>query len=773
VTYAVKNTGESKLYIESIDPIAAPYQLLSTMPALPAVLDIGQILTVTLKFTPLFEQQYSTKVKINAKKTDSTCSLVDTTEIIGNGVQSSVIINKYIIDFGLVPWCKTVNDTIRISNSPTATSSFQINEMPEISGNYPQFFTIFKAPGVYPVVITQGDGVEFGIQFAMNGGSAGPKDAIFRFTTDNAENPIVEIELKGEFVPFNTMPNPASIDLGNIAVGFDAPSLFTLSNYSKLNEKINDIISISKEIIFQAPSNQIITSNGGTSIDNFIINLKNAGIFNDTIFVSFDEPCTDTIKIPFSANGITTTPLILIANDTVVSNFDTTITRELDFGDFPVCTDLGLLKIVDFRNNHEAPYIVLEETLISNSSGRFSIDQTGLTYPDTVRGFSNRYGAQIYFNTNAGIPGLYTAVLKLKIYANGNFYEYKINLKANIFNGKYTFNPNPVQIDAVVFTTNTADITILNAGPGDLYFEPIIPPGLKPIFDITPDPTGSTLSKGQSITFTISFTPTEIKSYSDSITFNLINSLCVDSYILYLNGNGKPSKVLSVWIPDLNTTPDQSNYKIPIYGKFSKSDDKLDNFGMIFKLKFNRSLFYPSDISDGNILENYLLGNDRIIKVQLNNISLSQTDSLISYLNGSTMLGDTIKTLMEFDSLNVSQPELISTLQSQNGSLTIEICIQGGNRLLSNVYSPASIVVIPNPVNDVFVVKVKALEKGIHTISILDLQGSKTLIHTWYNNNPGDEISFSVDAVKFASGLYYLELAAPTQVKVINLNIIK
>ena len=773
VTYAVKNTGNSKLYIESIDQLTAPFELYSTIPSLPVVLEVGEILTVTVKFTPLVQQQFSTEVKINAKKTDSTCSLIDTTEIIGKGVKSDITINKYVIDFGLIPWCKTVTDTIRISNSPSASSSFQINEIPKIIGNNPEYFKIIKAPGVYPVVITQGDGVEFGIEFSMNGGSAGPVDAIFKFTTDNPDSPEIEIILKGEFIPFNSMPTPDAIDLGNIAVGFDVPSSFLITNFAKINEQIGTITSLSTSIVFQNPSNLLINSNGGISTDKFTINLKNAGIFNDTIIVAMDQPCVDTIKIPFTANGILTTPLILIGSDTVVSDFDTLITREIDFGEFPVCNDLGLLKVVDFRNNREAPYVVLSEDLISNPSGRFSIDRTGLTYPDTVKPFLNRYGAQIFFDTKAGTPGLYTSVLRLKIYANGIFYEYKINLKANIYNGKYTFIPNPVQIDAVVFTKNTTDITITNVGPGDLYFEPIEGPTLKPIFDITPNPTGMTIAKGKFVKFTISFSPTELKSYSDSIVFHLINSLCVDTYTVYLNGIGKPSKELFVWIPDLITTPDKDNYQIPIYGKFSKKEDSLNDFGMVFKLSFNRSIFYPLNISNGNIVENYLIGNDRVIKILLNKVSLSSADTLISILNGSTLLGDSVTTPIKFDSLYVSQPELISTLKSKDGSLTIQICVEGGNRLFKNLNSPASIVATPNPVNDVFSIKVKALEKGDHKITIFDLQGNRTLIHSWYNNNPGDEITVSVDAQKFASGLYYLELSAPTQVKVINISIIK
>jgi hypothetical protein len=772
-SYTVKNTGETKLYIESIDPLALPYELISTVPALPAILEIGQTLTVSLKFTPMAVEQFSTKVNINAVKSDTTCALIASTEIISKGVQSDININKIIMDFGLVPWCKTVTDTIRISNSPSASASFQINEMPQIIGNYPQFFKIIKYPGSFPVVITQGDGVEFVIEFNLNSGSTGPKDAIFRFTTDSPESPEIQIGLKGEFVSFNTMPTPPSIELGNIAVGFDVISSFILSNFAKIDETIGSIKSTGNLINFQTPSNQIINPNGGISKVDFILNSKKSGNIFDTILVAFEEPCIDTLKIPVYANGILTNPLILIENDTVVSNFDTVITRELDFGDFPVCSDLGMLKVVEFKNNFEAPYIVLNEELISNPSGRFSIDRTGLTYPDTVKGLSNRYGAQIYFNTANGITGLYTAVIRFQLYINGIFYEYKINLKAKIFDGNYTFSLNPVKLEAIVFTTNSQNILIENIGPGDLYFEPIDGPTLKPIFDIFPDPAGNTVSIGNSITFKISFTPTDVLLYKDSIVFHLINSLCVETYTLYLEGNGRPSKELSVWIPDLITTPDQINYKIPIFGKFSKPLDSLNNFGMTFKLKFNRSIYFPTDILDGNLIENYLQGNERIIKVFLNNVSISNTDTIVSYLNGSTLLGDSIITPIEFDSLNVSQPELISTLKSSNGSLSIEICNQGGDRLLINGFSPASIIAIPNPVNDVFIVKVKALEKGSHILSIIDLQGNKSLIHNWYNNNPGDEISVSVDAHKFSSGLYYLELKAPTQVKVINLNIIK
>jgi hypothetical protein len=59
----------------------------------------------------------------------------------------------------------------------------------------------------------------------------------------------------------------------------------------------------------------------------------------------------------------------------------------------------------------------------------------------------------------------------------------------------------------------------------------------------------------------------------------------------------------------------------------------------------------------------------------------------------------------------------------ENGSLSIKVCPEGGNRLLDVHNRPVSIIVSPNPFSDNTTITLSLLESGFHKLELYNLNG--------------------------------------------------
>jgi len=773
LTFQLINTGNSKLYVTGVNPLPLPFEIVNIEPSLPTLINIFDTLTITVKFSPKEEGVYKGIVTVVAEKTNEACPLQSHTEIIGKAIAANIKINKMVLDYGNVPYCKEITDTIKISNPSTATSSFQITKAPIIRGPYSNLFKIIKSPNDNTPIITPGDGVQYEILFQPDKNIEGEVTAEFYFTTDETEFSEIVILLKANIVKFNVVSNPININLGNVPIGFDLFSNFTLTNLSEINEKIYEIKTINNQNTeFEILNNfldSIVYANSGSSNVRFIYKNLQSGSFTDTIFVIFDEPCLDTLKIAINGFGVISNPIVNIDDEPIIINLDTLEKRETSFGSFPKCYKNQFIKTLKYNNKSGAPYILISEELISNPSGRFSLDNSLVVYPDTVNTNQTKNGSQLIFNPFGADVGNYTAIVNIKLYVNGKIYSYKINLLANVYEGKFIIIPQNFQINATVNKTNTGQLTITNIGPENLEIKNLIGPFNPTIFSIQPDPTGIILLPNQSQIFTISFAPKELMNYKDSIIINSINSNCDSTFVIYLNGNAEPSKQLIVYFDSLIVEPNLKNYKIPLYAKFVEPNDELRNFNLEITTSFNRSLFFPTNIEQGNILSNIIVNNNRQLVLRFNNVDITPSDSIIGYIIGHTMLGEVDKTILEINNLNIIEKEQISNASSINGSLSIFICDEGGKRLLNHQFTPLNILVTPNPANDIVNISINTLEIGYHKLEITDIRGKLIYQIDWFSKSNNENKNIQI-INNFSNGVYFINVYSPTQVinKVLN-----
>ncbi|MDX9789726.1 MAG: choice-of-anchor D domain-containing protein [Candidatus Kapabacteria bacterium] len=761
-TFVLKNLGDAPLRIESINDIPPPFFVTGTDKSLPTVILPSEELRIYVEFRPTDETDYLEDFSVISIVTDTTCASFAFRRLSGKGVVSSVDVSTSEIDFGLVPWCDEAQQIISIRNPDSATISFTLTSNAEIVGDNPEAFEITN-PKNPPITITPGDGTQFNIRLSGKEAGTGIKTALFRINTDVPEIPVIEVVLKAEIIGFNVVPSPTPVIIGDLEIGFDAEASINLRNDSRLPAKMLSVSSNNPaSTSLPDVTGAVIAPNGGIYDLDFIFNSSNQPIGTE-IIIAFDEPCPDTLIIPVNVNYIEARERVLSGSQVFFN--DTTVTDTLDFGKFSPCQE-GLLKLIEFGNLSQGRYIVLNESIINLDDERFFAVGSGLSYPDTIHpGPNTKGGLQIYFDPDENDKGIYYAEYSTRLYLNGKVVNRKLILKAEVVEGRFDAYPFNSDFSAVLGLSDDGILTIKNSGPYNIRIIDVDGPN-NDVFVMTPEIVGLDIASGSELEINISFTPVSVDKYRDTIIVSFEIGACIKVVEFILEGNGTPSKILTIYIPDIIADPADNNVKIPIYAKLDKADDLLREF-MIesIEVRLRRSMYYPRDIEGGELIESSLVDDYRLIKFKIDNILVSSNDSLIAEIDGAAMLGDTDFTNIEILNVEYSQKVLVSQVNTINGSLQSTICAEGGDRLLRQIGSGSRIEVNPNPAGDVINIKIHTIEKGLHTVEVIDLLGNVYKITDFMNDDSGDngsEISYSSD--RLSTGKYILKMQTPSEI---------
>ncbi len=761
-----ENTGTADLLLESLADITVnpPFYVTGATPNPPTVIKPGEQITVDVDFTPT-DTINNPKIQflnIQFAQSDSTCPDDISHEMQGLAIQSDLEINKMVLDFGTIRHCQIALDTVSLNVS--GNIEINIPERPEISGDDADAFVIANTPKNYPLLINDG-GAKYFIEYVPD--SYGTHNAEFIIKTDDPENPEITIRLTGTIEPFNVTASQSPFDIGDVPVGFDVPFTFSMENYGYFEEFFVEILNPAGAdyTVDNSSDNTLIPSGGNINI-NGTLNLTQAGNYNETLTAAFEYPaddgsiCYDTVYINIRANGLTASM---------------EITDEIDLGIVTPCYTAAL-DVIEFRHSSSsnAPYIILNEELVNDDDGLFSIISSGLNLPDTLDTEANEFAAQIYFLPNGADDGVYTCNYYSEYYINGQFKDTLISIRAEVISAEFEFADNPLDMGSVILGTGPAQnqFTLTNTGIWDIRVNAVSPIVNTGIFTINPAIIGTRLAPGDSRTFDVTFDPAQNIEYTEQITLGIEyfdennTDTCSTTGIMNIRGEGGVTKKVELSIPDLFTTPDVSDYQIPIYGTLINEGDPepLEGFNIdTIEISYNRTLFYPVDVTRGEILANFVNDDIRIIQITVPDISITDS-TVITEIVGYTMLGNSVRTPLDILYASHSQPELVSEILylDGSGSLNIEICEEGGDRLLDVITPGEPLSVSPNPASDNISINMNLFETGNHKLEISDINGKTKVIDEWYQHNSG-MIELNYTTSELSSGMYYLILKSPNR----------
>jgi hypothetical protein len=261
--------------------------------------------------------------------------------------------------------------------------------------------------------------------------------------------------------------------------------------------------------------------------------------------------------------------------------------------------------------------------------------------------------------------------------------------------------------------------------------------------------------------FDIEFEAKELGVHSSTITFvydfdNYTD--CSESFDIIILANVVSNMELLVYSIDQDIDPSLDEMSIPIYADLTRPNQyQFDIESM--KVSVDRSIFLPNSVTGGNIIGYDYDGDNLIISIQKNDVTLSESLNELAVLNGIPLLGDKKESLVEVTELNINPASLLSSATFSSSTLTMLVCEEGGDRLLKAV-NPIDLNITQNSEN--IKITTNIIESGKHSILVSDINGNLVYQKDWIRNiGSTNNYEFIVDNSKLTTGTYFVRLQTP------------
>ena len=741
----LRNNGDGDAYIQSLPNIGPAFRVLNTNPALPVLLKENETIRIEIEFAPNVDGEITKVMIVESIASDGACPTSTSVLLKGVGVRTEIRVSTFILDYGLLTWCETKQDSVIIGNDGTVP--FSITELATITGNDPNSFSIAQHPQPNPTpTIQPGDSVVYYIRFLPEKGNEGIKNAQLVIKTDASNMPEIQIDLIGESEDLHLDYNLSDIEFGDVPIGESSSINITISNNGRKDWRIE--LKCREPQVTVVPAGLTIF---GNTDEVFIATFRptQEGPFTAHFDLILFTPCKDTLfeYINLPGRGI---------------GGDIILPDTLDLGEIYNCGILN--QTLEMRNTGEAAIEIVDMTIEDDPDSHFDYPDDQI-FPVTVEAGSD-FSRDVVFYGNESPDGFYYAKAIIKVIVNKDTSEKTVILKAEINDGM-NIDPTTLDFGELIFgLSRSMTFTIENDGLHNITITSLS--GFPTEYTIIPDWTTvlpTTLTPGDQIMFEVMLTPTAVNENYDGRIDILYNAedCPEETAFVTLIGNSVAGKGVILRLPLLNNiSPDIDNYSIPIFA--SADEDLRDTLTLTAEVAFDGTMFMPTSITNGSIISQTWDNYNKTLRFEINVNQISTQETVIAQINGSTLLGRTDNTILSWNETDYSWIPLNTVTETtfQNGTLQTEICDKGGERLLdySNLLA---LKIQPNPADDNLQIEIAALEIGHHSLELVNIHGSRTRIADWTVTLDGDkEFTFNSDIRKFSSGSYYVVLKSPT-----------
>lgn len=654
------------------------------------------------------------------------------------------------LDFGSLQYCENKVDSVMIYNHSKAR--FDLLEL-KVQGTDASLFTILDNYSM-PRTMNAGDSIACHIKFAPDGSSIGIKNAELYVRTNISAFADTIIKLTGEKIPFNVTSFPSTLNFGAKKVGKSNTITFHLNNHGIKDEHFFKINSNNSDIN-AAPQSGTIAADGGEDSIAATLNFTKLGLISDTLFVIFDLPCADTLKIPFIGTGIEG-----------AVDYDNLV----DFGRLLPCESKILpVKITYTGTDPQDSMVIIGMDITGTDSNLFAL--AGGSFPVTVLS-GITYTQLVKFSPSVSSDGIKYANLIIHVLINNKETAIIASLTGERYSGLLAV-PESVNFGSVVIGNTSSKVVVLkNTGQVAISIDSILPFNLSLIFHVYPINFKTILLPGDSIKLTILFTPYIEQQYTDTLKLRLMLDTCETYKFIELYGKGVVAKKLKVWIPYMEpVTPGYNKFYLPIYAKSDKPEDSIEIKKATISLMYNPTVFYATSLSKGRIVDDTIINDPMMNKWIILTIFvdsstiITASDSLLTNIIGYVLLGNEDSTDVEFTAIGCAFPpnSNVPKTTTQNGNIAVKICREGGDRLISQK-PPLSLLLSPVPADNEINLEIQTMETGKHSVEISTLEGAILLANEWNVALESNKLNYiTINTSKLANGMYFVILKSPSR----------
>ena len=536
----VTNTGGSSV---TISQVAASGGFTISGIAAPLTLASGQGASFTVSFSPSAAGSASGNVAITSNASNPTLTI----PLAGTGVSPGGLgADPSSISFGSV----TVGNTKSLSETVTNTGGTTVTISQVAIGGSGFSFTGITTP----VTLTAGQSATFNVSFAPS--SAGNVAGNLTVTS-NASNPTLTIPLSGNGVTPGTLgANPTSLSFGTVTVGNKQTLSETVTNTGGTSVTISQVTISGSGFSFTGITTPVTLTAGQSATFSVSFTPSSAGSASGNLTIT-SNASNPTLTIPLSGSGVT--PGTLGANPT-----------SLGFGSVTVGNKQSLSETI---TNNGGTSVTISQVAISGSGFSF----TGITTPVTLTAGQSATFSVSFAPSSAG-----SASGNLTVTSNASNPTLTIPLSGSgtAAVGQLAVSPTTMNLGSVevgssgsssgMLTASGASVTVTGASTNNSVFT---------VGGLT---LPVTIPAGQSVSFTVTFSPTTTGAASATLTFTSNAQPSTTTEALTGTGTAAPNHSVNLtWNPSTSQNIAGYNVYRAVYssscGSFSKINSLLDS----------------------------------------------------------------------------------------------------------------------------------------------------------------------------------------------------
>lgn len=669
---------------------------------------------------------------------DQPCADTVRVDVQSFGMEPSVSVSN-VLDFQRVASCSQPVDTLRYINTGDVPVDILSASLAGVDAVL--FNLVF--PYAFPYTLLPGDTAFVLVNFDPTGSPGGVKAAeVMSVLRISSQERTFFTRLAAEhIVPLIALPN--SITVGPLAIGETATVPIVVSNSGEADANISQVLLGNSSVTIY-PQQAVIPAQGGTIPFSVTATATQAGVTVVSIGLIQDQPCPDTLFIEVRILGV--------AADYVLRD-------SLEFPSIPYCSSSTAgFSIL----NTGFPDIVVRSIRVEGDTD-FTLAVQGalprtLATADSVR-------ADVVFIPVKGSVEQRRARAIVELEVDG-----VTRLDTVMIVG--TYQPSPVSVvpSAVDFgQVEVADPESEDISVGSVYsedFQIIRAYSGNSSSDFTVGTSlPATLPANGTASLAVRFTPSRRGVISDTLWIVFSNGVCTDSIPLSVRGEGIITQGIAVTVYALENVfdPASREERIPVYGRINTADSSIRSAVLEFRVAFHREVFVPRTVSSGEIVSVGEFGQDRIVDIRVP-VSTTGSDTFkIADIIGFPTLGSVSSSSVSLGStVWISPEQRIVTDTTIAGSISLEICEEGGERFIRSTGTLSRSSVYPNPAGDKISLRVENPISGRYSFEVVSTRG-ESVWSTSVQGNRQSPIELTIPSHTFASGTYILVVRVGTR----------
>lgn len=735
----IRNDGTSDLDFQSLPAVAAPFTLISAVPAPPTILAPGESMILTYEFAPTAAGQFTETFIVESIAWDASCA--DTIDIVlaGIGANIGLTASPNFLQFGTIGTCE--EDTLVVDLTNTGTAPVTLLYPGFINGANAADFQVLRQPA-QDTTLQPGQVAMYTIVFNPSVGPVVSRNAVLSIRTNQGLLPEVEIGLAGSRAVAD-ITGPRVVDLGLIPVGVPTVVRRTYTNNAPSEVTVDRLSSSNVAELGATPAPFTMLPTGTQEID-FTVTPLSEQSNEDTIWVATDLPCPDSFAVIVRWTSE--------APEIGVQNF-------VEFGTLSNCE--FVLDTLMIANTGSIPIDLIDVKVIGTDAALFTILNPQVATNVTIDPLDTVV-LNIEFDPRASTDGLKSAQVETRARIN----DQPTSLLTELSGTRRTSipsTPNNVAFGQVdVLSTSEQMATIVNIGSDPIRITEVVLAGApSAVYAIVPLPLPTTLQPNERLDVRLRFTPIDNVRYVDSVIVRF-DQPCADELPIPVTGNGRLNIEVELLMPQVFIDPADDNVVLDVRAAIATGStvDLTSSLRMV--MMFDSPLFVARGVSNGTIVRNEVVAGRTEVEIDIPALILSPDTTTIFQVFGQGTIGplDSTDVVAFGAEMNVegTQPGI----RNRDGWIILGVCEEGGKRLIQRSGS-FSIEPRPTPASTHLDVAVSVYERGLHTVQVVDAQGSIVYTETW-SHVPGASVRMlHLDAASMPAGAYQIRVLTPTR----------